>query len=132
MPEPPNQTDMRTQGLPPRHHSTAAQFAGTSTFSASAAILTVTHPGQLPAALRQHPKQIVIENTPDNAKLKRDFELLLKWQRWKDTYRLLLIVILLVLAIMQMVIANKYGLDFGWHLKWTVFELDGKITLTPP
>jgi hypothetical protein len=35
----------------------------------------------------------------------------------------------LLVVIMQMVMANKYGLDFGWHFKWTVFELDGKTRL---
>ena len=94
--------------------------------------MLVSRPDELPDALKQHRKPVEIENTPDNARLIRDFELLLKWQRWKDTYRLLLIGSLLLLVIMQMVIANKYGLDFGWHLKWMVFELDGKIRLTPP
>jgi hypothetical protein len=94
--------------------------------------LTVTRPEELPAALNQHQTPVVIENTPDNARLLRDFELLLRWQRWKDTYRLLLIAILLVLVIMQMVMAKKYGLELGWYFKWIVFEIGGTIKLTPP
>jgi len=89
-------------------------------------------PEELPAALRQHETPVVIENTQANTRLRRDFELLLRWQRWKDTYRLLLFVILLLVVLTQMIITTKYKLDAGWHLKWTVIELDGKITLTPP
>jgi len=93
--------------------------------------LTVTRPEELPAALKQHEKPVVIENTPANARLIRDFELLLRWQRWKDTYRLLLIVILLVIVLVQMVIASRYGLELGWYFKWIVFEMGGNIKLTP-
>jgi hypothetical protein len=93
--------------------------------------LTVTHPEELPDALRQHEKPVVIENTPDNARLNRDFHLLLKWQRWKDTYRLLLIFTLAFIAFQQMVMANRYNMEASWYFKWKVGEVGGQITLRP-
>ena len=101
MPLPPFQNDMRTQGLPPRRPHAATGFV-----QGSPAVLLVTTPQQLPAALTQHQTPVVIENTPANARLIRDFDRLLRWQRWKDTYRLLLIGTLAVVVIMQMVMAN--------------------------
>jgi len=73
-----------------------------------------------------------MENTPANAGLIRDFEQLLRWQRWKDTHQLLLIAALLFIVFTAGIIANRYGLEFGWYFKWTVIEMGGKITLTPP
>src|SRR5262249_31008541 len=94
-------------------------------------LLTVTRPEDLPAALSQHEKPVVIESTPANARLTQDFERLLRWQRWKDTYQLLLIGMLLVLVLMQMVMSNRYGLEADWYMKWKPTEIGGKITLTP-
>ena len=131
MPEPPFQNDPRSQDPPPRQHFAAATLAGTSSLTASALILTVMRPEELPAALRQHETPVVIENTQANTRLRRDFELLLRWQRWKDTYRLLLIGVLLLIVLAQMVIANRYKLEADWHVKWKVIEMGGKITLTP-
>jgi hypothetical protein len=128
MPEPPFQNDMRTQGLPPRRpHFASAGLSG----SGSLALLTVTRPEELPDALRQHEKSVVIENTPANARLKRDFERLLRWQKWKDINQLLWLAALIFILFAHMVIATKYKLDISWYLKWAVFEMGGKITLTP-
>ena len=93
----------------------------------SLSIALVTRPEALPDALRQHGKQVVIENTPDNARLIRDFKRLLRWQTDR-----LLIVGLIVVVLMQMVIANRYKLEADWHYNWKVIEVGGKITLTPP
>jgi hypothetical protein len=51
MPLPPDQNDMRSQDLPPQ----ATLDAGTGSLSVqgSPAVLLVTHPGQIPAALSQ-------------------------------------------------------------------------------
>jgi hypothetical protein len=98
----------------------------------SPAVLLVTRPQQLPAALKQHDKSIVIENTPDNARLRRDFDLLLRWQKWKDINRLLWLAALVFILFTQMVMSNRYKLDAGWHVNWKVGEVGGKITLTPP
>jgi hypothetical protein len=97
----------------------------------AAQVLVVTRPEELPNALRQHDKQVVIERTSDNTRLTQDFERLLRWQKWKDTYRLLLIGVLLLIVLAQMVIANRYKLEADWHVKWKVIEMGGKITLTP-
>ena len=94
--------------------------------------LTVTRPEELPAALKQYEKPVVIEDTPANARLKRDFELLLRWQKWRDTNRLLLIAAIVFIVFTQMVITSRYKLETDWHAKWKTFEVGGKITLTPP
>jgi hypothetical protein len=118
---PPFQTDPRTQKLP---EQLAIHPVGS-------AVLLVTHPEELPAALKQHEKPVVIENTPANARLRRDFELLLRWQRWGDTNRLLGFAALVFIVFTQMVMSNRYNLEASWHSKWNVIELDGKITLSP-
>ena len=81
----------------------AAVFAGSG--SLTALLLTVTRPDELPAALKQHDKQVVIERTPANARLTQDFERLLRWQRWRDTNRFLLIGTLAVIVLAQVVAA---------------------------
>lgn len=53
MPEPPHQTDMRSQNLPPTAHSATAHFAASSLSSANALVLTVTRLEEIPAALAQ-------------------------------------------------------------------------------
>jgi len=57
---------------------------------------------------------------------------LLRWQRRRDTYQLLLIAALVFIVFMQMVMSNRYKLDADWHVNWKVGEMGGKITLTPP
>ena len=126
MPEPPHQPDMRSQGQPPRRGGVVTGFV-----QGSPAILLVISPQQLPAALQQHEKPVVIENSPANARLAQDFERLLRWQRWKDTNRLLLIGALVLIVLTQMVITNRYGLEASWYVKWKPTEIGGKITLTP-
>jgi hypothetical protein len=124
-PEPPFQNDQQ----PPDRVITAHLFEEPDTFFA--AIVTVTRPEQLPDALKQHEKPVVIENTQANARLTQDFERLLRWQRWRDTNRLLLIAALALIVLTQMVMSNRYGLEAGWHLNWKAGEIGGKITLTP-
>ena len=116
MPEPPFKNN------PPAIYAT---MQATETPDSFTAIFTVTRPEQLPTALRQHEKSVVIENTHDNARLIRDFKRLLQADR-------LLIVGLVVVVIMQMVITSKYKLQADWHVKWKAIEIGGKITLTPP
>jgi hypothetical protein len=129
MPEPPLQNDMRTQGLPPL--TLRAETGSFSVQGSPAVLLVVNHPAQLPDALRQHDKSVVIENSPANAGLRNDFDKLLKWQKWKDTNRLLWLAALIFILFTQMVMSNRYKLDASWHAKWDVYEVGGKITLTP-
>ena len=126
MPEPPHQPDMRSQDLPPQRPRVATSFV-----QGSPTVLLVIDPGQLPAALTQRQMPVAIENTPANARLRRDFGRLLRWQKWRDTYRLPLIVCLAVVVLMQMIIAHRYGLKFDWYVKLKVIEIGGKIMLTP-
>jgi hypothetical protein len=85
--------------------------------------LLVTNPSQLPVALSQHEKPVVIENSPANAWLTYWFKQLL---RWEDRYQLLTIAWLIVRLITQ-----SYNLEYDWHVKWNWIEVGGKITLTP-
>ena len=59
MPEPPHQTDMRSQGLPPQ----PPRKPPWSPLGSPEGLL-VTNPSQLPVALSQYEKPVVIENTP--------------------------------------------------------------------
>ena len=86
------------------------------------AALTVSRPDQLAAALRQHERPVVIENTPANAKLKDDFDKLLKWQKWG-------LAALAFIVFIQMVMSNEYNLEALWYFKWNVYEVGGHITL---
>jgi hypothetical protein len=111
---------------PPDQIITAPLFEDPDTFFA--AIVTVSRPEQLPDALRQHEKQVVIEKTPANASLTHDFQRLLRWEQRRET---LLIIALVFVVLAQMAITNRYKLEADWHLKWKVIEMGGKITLTP-
>ena len=53
MPEPPFQNDMRSQGLPPRTTHNLVPEAGSLSLQGSPAVLLVTSPQQIPAALAQ-------------------------------------------------------------------------------
>jgi hypothetical protein len=86
------------------------------------AALTVSRPDQLAAALRQHERPVVIENTPANAKLKDDFDKLLKWQKWG-------LAALVFIVFIQMVMSNEYNLEALRYFKWNVYEVGGHITL---
>jgi hypothetical protein len=115
MPEPPVQSDMRSQGLPPQPPGEPPWFP-----QGSPAVLLVTSPAQLPAALSQHEKPVVIENTRANAWL----IYWLKWLlRWKD--------ILIIGWLLLQSFTLGYNLQYDWHIKWKGIEVGGKITLTP-
>jgi hypothetical protein len=108
MPEPPFQND---QQLLPHLVEDADTFF--------AAIVTVTHPEQLPDALKQHDKQVVIENTQANAWL----IYWLKWLlRWKDIF--------IIGWLLLQAFTLGYNLQYDWHMKWKGVEVGGKITLT--
>jgi hypothetical protein len=93
------------------------------TVQGSPAVLLVTNPSQLPVALSQDEKPVVIENTPANAWLTYWFKQLL---RLEDTDRLLRIAWFIIRLITQ-----SYNLEYDWHIKWNWIEVGGKINLTP-
>src|SRR5215831_2556392 len=115
MPKPPHRTNIRSQRRPPRTLHTETQ--------GSPAVSLVTNPSQLPVALSQYEKPVVIDNTPANAWLTYWFKQLL---RLEDNYQLLTIAWLIVRLITQ-----AYNLEYDWHVKWNWIEVGGKITLTP-
>ena len=120
MPKPPRRTNIRSQGRPPR---TLHTETGSFTVQGSPAVLLVTNPSQLPVALSQYEKPVVIENAPANAWLTYWFKQLL---RLEDTDRLLRIAWFIIRLITQ-----SYNLEYDWHVKWNWIEVGGKITLTP-
>ena len=101
-------------------HQAAATFAGTSGFQADA--IRVTRPDQLPAALAQRTKTVVI----DNAEIEHSLSSIERWR----TVRFLGIGVL-VAAVISLAIAQRYKIDFSWTLNWKIERLDGKLTLTP-
>jgi len=117
MPKRPHRTNIRSQGR------TLHTETGSLTVQGSPAVLLVTNPSQLPVALSQDEKLVVIENTPANAWLTYWFKRLL---RLEDTDRLLRIAWFIIRLITQ-----SYNLEYDWHIKWNWIEVGGKINLTP-
>jgi hypothetical protein len=117
MPKRPHRTNIRSQGR------TLLTETGSLTVQGSPAVLLVTNPSQLPVALSQYEKPVVIENTPANAWLTYWFRQLL---RLENTDQLLRIAWFIVRLITQ-----AYNLEYNWHVKWNWIEVGGKITLSP-
>jgi hypothetical protein len=117
MPKRPHRTNIRSQGR------TLNTETGSFTVQGSPAVLLVTNPSQLPVALSQYEKPVVIENTPANAWLTYWFRQLL---RLENTDQLLRIAWFIVRLITQ-----AYNLEYDWHVKWNWIEVGGKITLSP-
>jgi hypothetical protein len=86
------------------------------------AVVRVTRPDELPAALRQRTKPVVIEND----ELERRFSALERWH----TIRLFGIGVI-VATLLTIAMALQYKLDLSWSYHWKIGRLDGKITLTP-
>jgi hypothetical protein len=120
MPEPPHQTDMRNQALPPQRPRATAGFVGSG--SLTALLLSVTRPEDLPAALKQHEKPVVIENTQANAWLIYWLKLL---YRYKDIF--------IIGWLLLQAFAYGYNIQqYDWHVKFLgVIEVGGTIKLTP-
>ena len=84
---------------------------------------SLLNPSQLPVALSQHEKPVVVENTLVNAWLTYWFKQLL---RLEGNDQLLRIAWFIVRFITQ-----AYNLEDNWHAKWIWDEVGGKITLSP-
>ncbi len=102
-----------------------AMFEATEADDTLTATVSVTRPDQLAAALRQRSKPVVIENND----LERSFSRLEFWQGREGTLRY---VATLVVALLALAMALRYGIDFNWQRDWKLDRLDGRITLTPP
>jgi hypothetical protein len=89
--------------------------------SVGTAVLRITRRDELPAALAQRTKPVVIENDEIERRLST-------LERWRTTR----FFGWLIAALIALAIAQQYKLDFGWSLNWKIDRLDGKITLTPP
>ena len=88
--------------------------------SVGTAVLRVTRRDDLPSALAQRTKPVVIEND----ELARRLSVLERWRTTRFFH-------CLIAALVALAIAQQYKLDFGWSLNWKLDRLDGKITLTP-
>jgi hypothetical protein len=117
MPKRPHRTNIRSQGR------TLLTETGSLTVQGSPAVLLVTNPSQLPVALSQYEKPVVIENTPANAWLTYWFRQLL---RLENIDKLLVVAWLIVRLITQ-----SYNLEPHWYIKFGWIEVGGKINLTP-
>ncbi|MET3156837.1 hypothetical protein [Bradyrhizobium diazoefficiens] len=95
---------------------------GPPTFSAP--VLRVTDPGQLPAALGQKERSVVIE-VPS---LQRRFSQVAFWQGTQGTIRF---GASLVAALLALALALQYGLDIHWAQDWKILKTDLNVTLTP-
>ena len=99
----------------------APLVVGSPTFGTP--VLRVANPSDLPNALAQHDKPVVIEVHS----LQRKFQLLAYWQEARWWF-----IAWLMYKVLTTVIANQYHLDAEWHLKWKIEQsFDGKIILTP-
>jgi hypothetical protein len=101
-------------------HQGAAALHGETSLHADPVVVRVTRPDELPAALAQRTKPVVI----NNAAIERSFSVFERWRAVRFLGALLA-------AVIALAIAQRYKIDFSWSLNWKVERLDGKITLTP-
>jgi hypothetical protein len=88
----------------------------------SAEVIRVTKPDELPPALAQKDKSVVIEDP----KMAERFRSLQAWQEARYWFFGTLITAAIAFAISQ-----NYKIELSWHRDWKVNTLDGKVTLTP-
>jgi hypothetical protein len=86
------------------------------------ASVTVTRPEQLPAALEQRAKPVIIENDA----LCRQLTRLAYWRNAKWW-----LIAWLVYRLLASTIAHQYHLEADWHVHWKTIEIDGHLLLTP-
>ena len=87
-------------------------------------VLRVTGPDQLPAALGQKEKSVVIEDP----RIQRRFSQVAFWQGREGTLRF---VASLVAALLALALALQYGLNIHWAQDWKIGKTDLNVTLTP-
>jgi hypothetical protein len=104
------------------HLEAQSVVSGHPTFDAP--VLRVTGPGQLPAALGQKEKSVVIEDP----RLQRRFSQVAFWQGREGTLRF---VASLVAALLALALALQYGLNIHWAQDWKIGKTDLNVTLTP-
>lgn len=121
MPEPPFQNDPRSQDLPPRLN------AGTGSFSVlgSPAVLLVTRPEEIPAALAQG-KPVLIDIPAFQWRL----SLLATVQKWGGSFAWWLVNLLATLLLTQWLLAQGLSVP-----DWAKFKFerqpDNKVILSP-
>lgn len=88
----------------------------------SAEVIRVTRPDQLPSALAQKKKPVVI----DDPKMAERFRSVQGWQEARYWFFGAIVLVLLGFAI-----SRDYKIEVSWHRDWKVNTTDGKVTLTP-
>jgi hypothetical protein len=96
--------------------------AGRLTLSSLPPTLRVTRREELPAALAQREKPVVIADS--------DIETLFEIIERGRSIRLLGVGIIIA-SVVCYGITLKYKIEWNWQYHWDIQRLDGKITLTP-
>jgi hypothetical protein len=127
MPEPPFQNDMRSQGLPPRPTIHATMYA-TETPDGFIALLTVTRPEDLPAALAQG-KPVLI----DISKIQWGLRWLKTVQGWSGTLGWFIVKVIVTWLIIQWLNAQvpNTGLPFPDWAKFNLETHGDKVIINP-
>jgi hypothetical protein len=108
----------------PTNHVLLAATGQIRVTGMAANMIVVSRPEELPAALSQRAKPVVIEN----AELTRKFGWMEFWQGREATYRY---IATLIFALLALAMVLQYKISLGWQQDWTLGRSDGKITLTP-
>src|SRR5262245_13145591 len=101
-------------------HQAVAKFQGTGSLSADATVIHVTRPNELPAALGQRAKPVIIEND----RLERVFSVLLFWLKYGP-------LALIIASLIAFAIQRGFKIETSLIHDWKIERTEGKITLTP-
>jgi hypothetical protein len=121
MPEPPFQNDMRTQGLPPRLRAETGSFS----MQGSPAVLLVTRPEEIPAALAQGRPVLI-----DIPAFQWRASLLATVQKWGGEFGWWLVKTLAALLLTQWLLAQGLSVP-DWAKFNFVRQPDNKVILSP-
>src|SRR5690349_15463164 len=87
--------------------------------SVEAAVLRVNRPDELPPALAQRTKAVVIDDKTFAANFAAE-------ERWRQVS----FIVFLLLSMYALALAYRYKMETDCHLKWRGVGAGGKITLT--
>lgn len=113
---------MQDRQFPATHHQLFAETGHYQVRGGVAALaVTVAHPAQLPAAVSQREKPVVIENTPANKNLIRVFNIYIRVDHWW-----------VIGALVAYAIYQGFSIQLS-HTEWRAGKTtEDKIILTPP
>jgi hypothetical protein len=103
------------------HHQVTVNIGVVSGVKATGEIIVRTA-AELPPALRQHEKPVVIED----AELARRFQRLLEWREARSW-----LIAVVGGGLIAYAISMNYKVEIGFEKDFKLQKLNGKITLTP-